>query len=144
MKRPLPNTGVVLVGDDDAPTVALAESLERVGYPVRMAVSARMALSEIVRGAEAIVCDLGASQMHSIEVLLCLRRFLAPPPVVVVSAMPNAAQHCQTLGVKHFLEHPFRLSELTMLLDRLTAREVMRPIPLVVRQTPVRHAQHRL
>ena len=134
-------SGVVLVGDDDAPTLTLADSLERAGLPVRMAVSARMALSEIARGAEVVVCDLGAAQMHSIEVLLCLRKARVTPPVVVVSAMPNVEQHCQSLGVQHYLEHPFRLSDLVAMIDRVTGRDSMVPIPLVLRAPTVRMVQ---
>lgn len=115
---------IVLVGDDDAFLHGLAELLEDSGYPMRMAVSAPLALVEIDRGGvDVVLCDLGASQMQSVEVALALRTRgeRGAPPVVAISSMPNIAQHCQTLGVRHFLAQPFRLRELTDILDALGA-----------------------
>ena len=111
--------GVVLVGDDVAYTHNLAAMLERAGHPVRMAVSARMALSELQHGGpQVVVCDLGASRMQSIEVALALRESEPPPPIVAISSMPNIEQHCERLGVRHFLQHPFRFGELLEAIDR--------------------------
>ncbi len=104
---------VVLVGDDDSFTHSLAELLEGVGHPVRIAVSARMALAEITRlSRPVVVCDLGASRMQAVELSLALRARGLEVPMVAISSMPNIDQHCRALGISRYIAQPFRLGSL--------------------------------
>jgi len=113
---------VVLVGDDDSFTHNLAELLESVGHPVRIAVSARMALAEIASlSRPVVVCDLGASRMQAVELSLALRARGLEVPLVAISSMPNIEQHCRALGIARYLAQPFRLGAL---LDLVTRAEV--------------------
>jgi DNA-binding response OmpR family regulator len=118
---------VILVADDDGFSQNLAKLLEDSGFGVDLAVSARMAGALLERHHDAVVIlDLNAQRMHAVEFALSLRGRSPRVP-----AMPNLAQHCKALGVRHWLAQPFRLGELLDVLDRLTRR----PIPLVTRVT---------
>lgn len=119
---------VVLVADDDAFSQNLVSLLEDSGCQVELAVSARMAGSLLDRHRDAaVILDLNASQMHAVEFALSLRDRGARAPAVAISSMPNIAQHCRALGVRHWLAQPFRLGELLETLDRITRRPAVTP-----------------
>lgn len=124
---------VVLVADDDAFSQNLVSLLEESGCQVELAVSARMAGSLLERHHNALVIlDLNAQQMHAVEFALSLRKRGMRVPTLAISSMPNLAQHCRALGVRHWLAQPFRLGELLDTLDRLARR----PVTLAPDATP--------
>lgn len=110
---------VVLVGDDDGFTHNLAELLESVGHPVRIAVSAKMALAELPQLTRpVVVCDLGATRMQAVELCLALRARAMDAPLIAISSMPNIQQHCRALGITRYLPQPFRLGALLDLIAK--------------------------
>ncbi len=116
-KRPT----VVLVGDDDSFTHGLAEMLQGSGVSVRIAATPKLAMVELESLPRAtVLCDLGASNMQAVELVLELHERGFTVPVVAISSMPNIAQHCRALGLHQYLAQPFRLGELLDLLDRAT------------------------
>ena len=109
---------VVLLGDDDRFTYALGELLQSAGHTVVVVTRAADALAELDRpGRKVLLADLAAMQMQGVEAVVALRRRGQPVPVVAISSMPNVAQHCASLGVKHHLAQPFRLGQLLDLLE---------------------------
>lgn len=111
---------VVLVGDDDAFTRHLASLIDRSGHPCRVAPTAAEALTLAAAPVTPVlVLDLSSSKMQSVEVALALRNRRYAPPVVAISSMPNVAQHCAALGIKHGLGQPFALGDLLDLLRKL-------------------------
>ena len=120
---------VVLLGDDDRFTHALGELLQSAGHPVVVTTSAPDALDELERsGRKVLLCDLAALQMQGVEALVTLRARRQTVPTVAISSMPNVAQHCAALGVKHHLEQPFRLGQLLDLLDLAVRPAPSRPV----------------
>ncbi len=115
---------VLLVGDDDPFVRRLADLFAAAGHLARPVFDARAAVAAVGRGAvDVVVCDLGATRLQSIATVLALRAFGdEAPPAVVVSSMPNVAQHCGALGVEHFLAQPFRFVRLLEVAERLGAR----------------------
>lgn len=119
---------IVLVADDDAFSQNLVFLLEGSGCAVDLAVSSRMAGALLERHHDAVVIlDLNAQQMHSVEFAIALRKRGGRTPTVAISSMPNLAQHCRALGVRHWLAQPFRLGELLETLDRVARRPVTIP-----------------
>jgi DNA-binding response OmpR family regulator len=128
---------IVLVADDDAFSQNLVKLLEDSHCAVDLAVSARMAGALLERHHDAIVVlDLNSQKMHAVEFALALRKRASRPATLAISSMPNLAQHCRALGVRHWLAQPFRLGELLETLDRLARR----PITLAPTRTPARPA----
>ena len=114
---------VLLVGDEEPFLHRLGELFTATHHRVTEAYDARAALAAVGEGAiDVIVCDLGATRLQSISTALALRALGdEAPPLVMISSMPNLAQHCAALRVEHFLAQPFRFSrlvELTAMLSR--------------------------
>lgn len=118
---------VVLVGDDDRFTHALGELLQSAGYTVAVTTTAEQCLAELDRpGRRVLIGDLAATQMQGVETIITLRDQRAGVPVVAISSMPNIAQHCAALGVRHHLAQPFRFGQLIDLLE-VAARPAVSP-----------------
>lgn len=112
---------VLVVGDDEPFTRAVSDLLAAAGHRASMAFDARTAVTAARhRRADVVVCDLGAMQLQSVEVILALRELGdGAPSVVVVSAMPFVEAHCRALHVEHFLAQPFPFGALLELVERL-------------------------
>lgn len=59
--------------------------------------------------------------MQGVETVVTLRNRRTSVPTVAISSMPNIAQHCAALGIRHHLSQPFRFGQLMDLLE-LAAR----------------------
>lgn len=113
---------VVLVGDDERFTYALGELLQSAGLSVVVANTAAQALAELDRpGRRVLLADLAAVHLQGVETVVALRDKLTAVPTVAISSMPNIAQHCAALGIRHHLAQPFRFGQLMDLLE-LAAR----------------------
>lgn len=118
---------VVLVGDDERFTYALGELLQSANVPVVVCTTAALALAELDRpGRRVLLCDLAATHMQGVETVVALRGRRSHVPTVAISSMPNIAQHCSALGIRHHLAQPFRFGQLMDLLD-LAARPSVAP-----------------
>lgn len=118
---------VVLVGDDERFTYALGELLQSAGLHVVVTNTAAQCLAEIDRpGRRVLLCDLAATHMQGVEAVVSLRNARVSVPTVAISSMPNIAQHCAALGIRHHLAQPFRFGQLMDLLE-LAARPSIAP-----------------
>lgn len=116
---------VVLIGDDDRFTHALGELLQSAGYAVAVTTTADQCLAELDRsGRRVLIADLAATQMQGVETVLSLRDRRSTVPTVAISSMPNIAQHCAALGVRHHLAQPFRFGQLIDLLESVARPSV--------------------
>lgn len=112
---------VLLVGDEDPFLERIAGLFVNVGHRSRLASDPRAALAAVGDAqVDVLVCDLGATRLQSIATVLALRALGdEAPPVVVISSMPNLAQHCAALHVDHFIAQPFRFSRLLEIVERV-------------------------
>jgi two-component system OmpR family response regulator/two-component system response regulator QseB len=112
---------VMLVGDDEPFLQRVAGLFVNVGHRSRLVADPRAALAAVGEAdVDVLVCDLGATRLQSIATILALRALGdEAPPVVVISSMPNLAQHCEALHVEHFIAQPFRFSSLLEIVERV-------------------------
>ena len=64
--------------------------------------------------------------MQGVETVVSVRKHRITVPTVAISSMPNIAQHCTALGIRHHLAQPFRFGQLMDLLE-LAARPSVSP-----------------
>jgi len=109
------NAGKLLVIEDD-PAIRrlLAVTLERAGYRVILAASAREGLSAIdIDRPDAIMLDLGLPDRDGLELIQPIRARSAAP-IIVVSARENTAEKVAALdlGADDYVVKPFDSEEL--------------------------------
>ena len=115
----------VLVVDDDAGIRdVLSEALRGVGFEVTSAANGEDALRECARGdPDVIVVDLLMPVMGGRAFLQAYRRrSSARAKVVLLSALPSAAQIAHELGCDAGYSKPFDLDELVATVDALAVR----------------------
>ena len=123
---------ILLVDDDDSVRVAICAMLENVGHEVVMAVDGVDGLSQIERRAfDLVLCDVFMPRLDGIAMLKEFRRRDATTPVVMMSggaprAMRSGLQEnpdhlalSLTLGATQTVTKPFKISQLTGLIDRV-------------------------
>ncbi|MFJ9912099.1 response regulator transcription factor [Actinacidiphila glaucinigra] len=118
--------GRVLVADDDA---AIRRSLERglrlEGFSVSLADGGRAALAAVRDGApDVVVLDISMPDLSGIEVCRTLREEDDDVPVLMLSALDEAADRVAGLqaGADDYLVKPFALQELVLRLRALLRR----------------------
>ncbi|MFG2304557.1 response regulator transcription factor [Actinacidiphila glaucinigra] len=118
--------GRVLVADDDA---AIRRSLQRglrlEGFSVSLADGGRAALAAVRDGApDVVVLDISMPDLSGIEVCRTLREEDDDVPVLMLSALDEAADRVAGLqaGADDYLVKPFALQELVLRLRALLRR----------------------
>jgi two-component system response regulator HydG len=100
---------VLLVDNDPDHCRAMAESLERVGYPCTMATSGPEGVRRIAQEEfDVVVTDLVMNDVDGMEVLARARQALPDAEVIMVTGhatVPKAVEAMQ-LGAFNFLEKP--------------------------------------
>ncbi|MBI3966623.1 MAG: response regulator [Chloroflexi bacterium] len=118
-----PRARRVLVVEDDYNSRALMASvLSCAGYEVLTAPNGALAL-ELLREqpADAILLDLDLPVLGGSEFAHAYRRLPRPhAPIIVVSALSNAAAQAARIRANEYLLKPFDLEELLRLVDRFT------------------------
>src|SRR5205085_10989548 len=98
----IPNSGHILVADDDAPTRELLRTvLEEEGYEISEAGSGQEAFEAIKAGAyDLVLLDMRMPGMTGMEVLKQLREKQGEVPVILMTAhgSPNTAIQASSLG----------------------------------------------
>lgn len=114
---------LLLVEDEIEARDALARSLSRAKYEVRVASSVDEALPHIDVDLAVIDVKLGDDERGGLRVLEALRARSPRAPVVMVTAFADVdrVKTALNLGASHLLEKPFRAKELLAVLDRLLA-----------------------
>jgi diguanylate cyclase (GGDEF)-like protein len=106
---------VLVVDDDEDEGETLAGAVEALGYPVRVATSAREALAQHRKRPAAIVLtDWTMPEITGLELCVALKRLPSPPNVVVMSGYHERERllHALRAGADEFLGKPIDLDEL--------------------------------
>jgi DNA-binding response OmpR family regulator len=103
---------LLVVEDDDAIAVPLAQALERAGHEVERVATGAEALVRVA-GADLVLLDLGLPDMDGSEVCRHIRAVSAVP-IIVVSARGDEGDRVQVLdlGADDYLVKPFGTREL--------------------------------
>ncbi|WP_431279914.1 response regulator transcription factor [Leifsonia poae] len=124
----------VLVAEDDPRLAAmLTELLESEGYDVLVASDGQGALhAGLTEAVDVIVLDRGMPVLDGLEVLRRLRESGVTVPVLVLSALGNAAHRVEGLdgGAEDYLAKPFDIDELLARL-RVLRRRATAIVPTV-------------
>jgi CheY-like chemotaxis protein len=111
---------ILVVDDDRELAKLLAFGLRLRGYAVQVAANGREALTILEeRSFDAIVLDWNMPVMDGEQFLEQHRlrtASLSPPPVVVITARPDAEQKARQLGAVAVVAKPFSLNELVRVL----------------------------
>jgi DNA-binding response OmpR family regulator len=121
---------ILLVDDDDSVRVAICAMLENAGHEVVVAVDGVDGLSQTERRAfDLVLCDVFMPRLGGIAMLQEFRRRDATTPVVMMSAgapratriglqeNPDHLALSLTLGATETVTKPFKISQLTGLID---------------------------
>ena len=136
---------ILIVEDHEESRTSLAYALEKRGHLVHQAATGKAALA-IARRSQlhAAVLDLRLPDMDGVSVLAAILDHAPGLPVVVVTgyASVDTAVAAMKIGAADFLTKPFKLDDLTRVLDRSIARA--RPAALVgAAATPIaREMEH--
>ena len=125
-KEAVRNRLAIVVEDDDALRATLVELLEAEGYAatsVSTLQAARIAMASVVPGV--VVLDLSLADEDGASLLAELARDEDAPPVVILSARPDAAWLAVEYGVG-VLGKPFHVDDFARQLGR-ARRERRRP-----------------
>jgi CheY-like chemotaxis protein len=114
--RHIPGTPVLVVDDHAPGRESLTELLEMRGYRASSAENGVAALALLHAGLSpcAILLDLWMPEMDGLEFLRHRQReeLLSTIPVIVISALGDAAKRCAGLGVQAFVTKPLVPSRL--------------------------------
>lgn len=122
----------VLIVDDDADLRdSLAETLRDLGATVESAADGTTALGALARlSPDLVLLDLRMPGMSGLEVLARIKARPAPPPVVILTAVPDATNTIEAmrLGAADHLAKPIGREDLARLLGRFPiSRPARRP-----------------
>lgn len=112
---PARTVDVLVVDDDEAARLSLAEALRTFGYPCRTAASAQEAIAEHARQPAALVLtDWSMPGMTGLELCVWLKGQERPPHVILMTAFEGRARLIEGMraGADDFLRKPIDLDEL--------------------------------
>ena len=111
---------ILIVEDDESISDFLSIALTDEGYTVATAANGWIGLTLIASfQPHLILLDLGLPIMDGRDFVGVHRGLPQPAPIIGISAMRNARDIAETLGIEDFLEKPFTLDELS---DRIRAQ----------------------
>jgi DNA-binding response OmpR family regulator len=111
----------ILVVDDDPSILALTTAvLHDEGYEALPAPGGARAL-EIAKASQVdlILLDLRMPDVSGWDVARELKRRASCPPIVVITASPDAARVAREIGAAGYIEKPFALNDLLQIVARL-------------------------
>ncbi len=117
-------SSILIVEDHEESRANLAYALEKKGHQIHQAATGKAALAIARRTAlHAVVLDLRLPDMDGLSVLAAMLEHCPGLPVVVVTgyASVDTAVAAMKQGAADFLTKPFRLDDLTRVLDRSIA-----------------------
>jgi two-component system response regulator QseB len=127
------NPRVLVAEDDNRLAMMLTELLESEGYDVLVAPDGQQALHRgLTESVDVIVLDRGLPAVDGLSVLRRLRERGITVPVLVLSALGNAADRVEGLdsGAEDYLAKPFDIDELLARL-RVLRRRAAATVPMV-------------
>lgn len=136
MNRAEPATARVLIVEDDRDLRdMLAEIFEGEGYAVTTAPDGQRGLHEaLTQPFDAMVLDRGLPAIEGLDLLARIRRSGVDTPVLILSALGNAADRVEGLdsGAEDYLSKPFDIGELLARVRALLRRhrDTARTLPV--------------
>ncbi|MFL5266924.1 MAG: sigma-54-dependent transcriptional regulator [Stellaceae bacterium] len=122
---------VLIVDDDPAIREALSEAMTDLGHRPASAAEGTTALSWLEQhSADLVLLDLRMPGLDGMEVLRRIRAKPAPPPVVILTAVPTSSNTIEAirLGAADHLAKPIGRKDLSALLNRvLSTTAVIQP-----------------
>jgi DNA-binding NtrC family response regulator len=113
---------ILIVDDDHAMRLALAESLESCGYDISAAENGSEALNLFnKRKFDLVVTDMKMPEMSGIEVLQGVKKMSPDVPVILITAYGtvNTAVEAMKEGAAEFIMKPFSLDDLEALVKNV-------------------------
>jgi DNA-binding NtrC family response regulator len=113
---------ILIVDDDHAMRLALAESLESCGYDISAAENGSEALNLFnKRKFDLVVTDMKMPEMSGIEVLQGVKKLSPDVPVILITAYGtvNTAVEAMKEGAAEFIMKPFSLDDLEALVKNV-------------------------
>jgi DNA-binding NtrC family response regulator len=114
-KESMKKNRILIVDDDHAMRLALAESLESCGYDISAAENGSEALNLFSkRKFDLVVTDMKMPEMSGIEVLQGVKKLSPDVPVILITAYGtvNTAVEAMKEGAAEFIMKPFSLDDL--------------------------------
>ncbi len=122
---------VLIVDDDTALRESIAEALADLGHRPEQAEDGAACLARLIQpGIDAVLLDLRMPGLDGLEVLRRIVSLPAPPPVVVLTAVPTAANTIEAmrLGAVDHLAKPIGRTDLGALIERMLPRASPTPV----------------
>ena len=116
---------ILIVDDEQGMRQLLSLVFGRAGHQVRAAESGRRALEMLrVEPADVIVSDVKMPDVSGIEMLRAVREFLPDAAVVMMTAFATveAAREAFKLGADDFIQKPFDVDELKLIVEKALER----------------------
>ena len=113
---------ILVVDDDRAMRLALAESLESCGYDITAAENGREALERFRKGKfDLVVTDMKMPGMTGIEVLRGVKELSPEMPVILITAYGTVGTAVEAMkeGAAEFIMKPFSLDDLEAVVKRV-------------------------
>lgn len=117
---------VLIIEDEEAMRLLLAEYLEYLGYRVLVAPDGTTALDLGSRAPfDVALVDINLPDLSGLEVMAELRKRGVTSPFVIVSGnlRESYVDHIEPLGVREVLEKPIDLDDLERVLEEVTGEE---------------------
>jgi DNA-binding NtrC family response regulator len=113
---------ILVVDDDEALRDSLAEALADLGHVPVQAANGLAALERLAQGGiDAVLLDLRMAGLDGMQVLARIRALKAPPPVAILTAVPDAENTIEAmrLGAVDHVAKPIGRADLAELVARM-------------------------
>jgi FixJ family two-component response regulator len=125
-----PNPPVFVIDDEEPVRLSLAKLLRAMGYPSRAFPSATSYLeSDAIDEDACLLLDLRMPGMSGLDLIEELQRRAVDRPIIVMTGHTDArsVQRLEAFPLIGFLEKPFSVDQLRVLLDRWRSRSTLEP-----------------
>lgn len=120
----MPKVSVLIVEDDDAIGSSIEQVLDGEGYDVRIATNGACGYEQLqMFKPDIVLLDLSmpvtSGQEFMEDICNCMKVF---PPIIVISASPDARKKCATYPTREILQKPFTIEALLDALEKVVSK----------------------